>query len=353
MGYTRIDGRSTEPQRLSLRNVLLHTGLFAATFATCLMAGSQWMMQDPSVVENWTYGLTYAILILTFLAAHEFGHYVAARIHGVDATLPYFIPIPPELMPFGTFGAVIRTRSPILSRKVLFDIGVAGPIAGFVVCLIILGIGMIMNPGPDLIMQVHPERLSMAENTGAGLTFGDSLFFLLLRGITDTHVYWPPMNEIYHYPFLCVGWFGLFVTALNMLPFGQLDGGHVLYALIGTKQARVARVLWWVMFVFVLLSLFGWMHELLTAQDYADAWIMWLQVNVDPSLGQAIAAAPWLFEIGSIWAFWLILVRFVVRIDHPPVADDEEIGRGRRVLGWTAIVILILSFPPQGIFIAP
>jgi Zn-dependent protease len=352
VGYTRIDGsESVEPPRRSVRTAAVHLGLFAATFVTCTMAGAQWMMQDPSAIENWSHGLTYAFLILAFLAAHEFGHYVAARIHGVDATLPYFIPIPPALMPFGTFGALIRTRTPITSRTVLFDIGVAGPLAGFVVCLVILGIGIVLDPGPSVIMAVHPDRTSMAENTGLGLTFGDSLLFALLRWSTEGSVFWPPMNEIYHYPFLCVGWFGLFVTALNMLPFGQLDGGHVLHALIGRGQARVARTLWWVMFVFVILAMFSWMHDLLSAQDYAEPWIMWLQVHVDPSLRTAIDAAPWLFQIGSIWAFWLILVRFVVRIEHPPVSDETPLDPVRRAIGWTSIVILILCFPPQGIFV--
>ncbi len=348
MGYTRLDGTAateTKPQRGPLRHILL----FVASFVTCTMAGTQWMMQDPYAIENWTYGLTYAALILSFLAAHEFGHYIAARIHGVDATLPFFIPIPPALMPFGTFGAVIRTRTPIASRTVLFDIGVSGPLAGFVVCLVILAIGMVVNPGPELIATLHPN--GAGAEPGAVLTFGDSLFFWLLRSATGSTVYWPPMTEIYHYPFFCVGWFGLFVTALNMLPFGQLDGGHVLYALVGRKQHTVGRALWWVMFLLVILSMIGWIHELLSTEYFEDAWIVWLQRNVEPSLTQAISAAPWLFQIGGLWAFWMILIRFFIRIDHPPVALEEPLSPTRKIVGWVAIAILIFSFAPQAIYI--
>jgi len=316
-----------------------------------MMAGAQWIMKDPMMVENWHYGLTYAILIMTFLASHEFGHYFAARYHGVDATLPYFIPIPATIMPFGTFGALMRTKSVLASRNILFDIGVSGPIAGFVVCIAILLIGCLTLPGPEYLYAIHPEQAVTGVVPTSGMTFGDSFLFALFRWGFSFSGHFPPMNEIYHYPFLCVGWFGLFVTALNLLPFGQLDGGHVLYALIGNRQHTVARALWWILFVFAILSMLNIVHELL-ADSYADQWIVWMQSFVDPTLGKAISSYPWLFQVGELWIFWMILIRFVIKIDHPVLPDEVPLTRARMIVGWCALVILVLSFTPRAIFIA-
>lgn len=353
MGYTRIDGEPTPAtSRIGLRQILTHTALFVATFITCMMAGAQWMMKDPFVIENWMFGLTYATLVMTFLASHEFGHYIAARAHGVDASLPYFIPVPSTIMLFGTFGAVIRTKSPIKSKNVLFDIGVSGPLAGFVVCVAILLIGIITLPGPEFLYEMHPNYATIDRIPEAGMTFGDTILFALLREAFSGSVTLPPMNEIYHYPFLCVGWFGLFVTALNMLPFGQLDGGHVLYALLGDRQRTVARALWWVLFAFAILAMLNIVHVLL-AESYAEPWIMWMQTSIDPTLGRAISAAPWLFQMGELWIFWMLLVRFIIKIDHPPLQGTEPLSKGRRIIGWVAIAILVLSFSPRAIYIVP
>ena len=337
---------------IGLRQIIIHTGLFVATFVTCMMAGAQWLMKDPFVIENWTFGLTYASLVMLFLASHEFGHYFAARWHGVDASLPYFIPVPSTFMPFGTFGAVIRTKSPLQTRNVLFDIGVSGPLAGFVVCLGILIVGIVTLPGPEFLYAIHPNYATMSEIPANGMTFGDTILFSGLRWAFSGWVTLPPMNEIYHYPFLCVGWFGLFVTALNMLPFGQLDGGHVLYALLGKKQNTIARGLWWVLFFFAILSMLNLVH-LLLADTYADTWIIWIQSALDPHLGRAIEAAPWLFQMGELWIFWMIIVRFVIKIDHPEILDTTELSSGRRIVGWIAIAILVISFSPRAIYIIP
>ena len=317
-----------------------------------MMAGAQWAMLDPFQVEHWSSGLTYAILLMTFLSAHEFGHYIAARIHGVDATLPFFIPVPSSLMPFGTFGALIKTRSRIASRKVLFDIGVAGPLAGFAVCVLILVVGVVTLPGVESLYAIHPEYRATGIVPTSGMTFGDNLLFMIGRAVLGSSVWIPPMNEIYHYPFLCVGWFGLFVTALNMLPFGQLDGGHVLYALIGRRQWKVARALWWTLFVFALLWMMNVIHQLLLAPS-PDAWVIWLQTNIDPLLSTAIDRAPLLFELGEVWVFWLIMVRLFIKTDHPELTDPEPLDPARTVIGWVSIAILILCLSPRAIFIAP
>ncbi|NQW30322.1 MAG: site-2 protease family protein [Ignavibacteria bacterium] len=310
-------------------------------------------MKDVTEVTQWHYGFTYAALLLGFLTAHEFGHYFAARYHGVDATLPYFIPMPIfSLNPFGTFGAVIKTRSQILSRKVLFDIAVSGPVAGFIACLIILTIGFATLPPFEYILTIHPEY-AYTNVPLAGMYFGDTILFSVFKDIfSGSAPYIPPMNEVYHYPFLCVGWFGLVVTTLNMLPFGQLDGGHVLYALIGKKQHVVATVLWRVIVVLFFCALISIMHDLLQIPS-ANGAVMWLQLNIDPTLSGMINAAPWLFKYFTGWIPFAILVRFIIGIKHPVIQDPEPLSRGRMFIGWASLAILILCFAPRFIYFVP
>ena len=176
--------------------VWLHLLLFIATSLTAVMAGSYWSNHDPMDLGNWKFGLTYAILILTFISSHEFGHYFAARIHKVDATLPFYIPAPFQLMPFGTFGAVIKTRSAIPSRKALFDIGVAGPLAGFIISLAFLIIGLATLPPKEFIYNIHPEyMIYFGDIPGHGMHFGDTALFTLLASVFKNPDVWlPPMK---------------------------------------------------------------------------------------------------------------------------------------------------------------
>lgn len=357
MGYQRFDPsapvtlitRWTPP---TVREVLVHVLLVLATFTTCAMAGAQWVGVNPLEISNWGAGLSYAFLTMTFLLAHEYGHYFAAYRHRLPSSLPYVIPVPPTIMPFGTFGAVIRTRTPMMSKEQLFDVGVAGPIAGFVVCLLILLVGFATLPGAEYLYAIHPEIL-VNGFSNTGLTFGDTLLFAAFRWAFEGHTFVPPMNEIYHYPFLCVGWFGMFVTALNLLPFGQLDGGHVLYALIGKKQHTVGRILWWTMFALALLWLLSVVHDLFTV-DFNPAsyspWVLWLRNSIDPTLSNMISQAPWLFSLGEVWTFWLIMVRLFIKIEHPVIQDDTPLSRGRIIIGWIAVAIFVLSIAPKSIF---
>ena len=269
MGYTRLN--DVEEQYVPTnqkaykpkQRYTLHITLFILTFISTIIAGVSWNGKNFTDVSTWDSGLTYAALIMLFISAHEFGHYFAARYHGVDATLPFYIPMPaPFLMPFGTMGAVIRTRSPIKNRKVLFDIGVSGPLAGFVVSLAVLVYGFLSLPGKEYLYDIHPEYLSLfgGDIPHFGLTFGDTLLYSFLANVfANPYGFLPPMNEIYHYPFLCVGWFGLFVTSLNLLPVGQLDGGHITYAMFGKKQGIVSRI---VVAVMVAIGLFAVLGEL-------------------------------------------------------------------------------------------
>lgn len=355
MGYTRLTSAElTLPYRPTTQRYVLHLTLFILTFFSVLMAGTAWAGRDFTRVENWGAGLSYALLLLLFISAHEFGHYFAARYHRVSVTLPYYIPMPlPWLMPFGTLGALIRTRTPIRSRKALFDIGVAGPLAGFVACLVILVVGFLTLPGKEYLYDVHPEYRTMPDIPRYGLTFGDTLLFALLRELlVPQGAFVPPMNEVYHYPFLCVGWFGLFVTALNLLPIGQLDGGHVLYAMIGERQHAVAR---WIVIAMFLVGVGPLLDSirLLLQIDHPDPFIAFLRSTLLPPLDWLATTVPWALGGWSGWLMWAILARFLFGIAHPPLDDPTPLDRKRSVLGIFAMVIFVCSIAPAGIYDVP
>jgi len=345
VGYTPISqGRPTpRPTRL-----WVHILLFVLTFASTMLAGAAWMGKDPNELTNGMYGITYALLLMSFLTAHEFGHYIAARVHGIDTSLPYFLPMP--YIPFGTFGAFIRIRQQIPSRRVLFDIGVAGPLAGMVVCLLILGIGFLTLPNVDYLYSIHPEYMQTGTVAVSGMYFGDSLLFMAMRSLlVPAGAFMPPMNEIYHYPVLCVGWFGLFVTALNLLPLGQLDGGHVLYGLVGRAQHTVARIIWWAMFLLGMLSLAGTIRVMYDAPS-PTPFVIWIQHTIFPGIDVLMHRMPVLFTIGEGWLLWALVIRFLVRIPHPPVPDETALDPRRKVIGWFAMLLLVLCLPPHTIY---
>jgi membrane-associated protease RseP (regulator of RpoE activity) len=253
------------------------------------------------------------------LASHEFGHYIAARIHQVQSTLPFFIPFPSFLgvFPFGTLGAVIRLRSAIPSRKVIFDIGAAGPLAGFVVSVIILAVGFITLPSKTYLYTIHPEYAQMSSIPTEGLTFGRTLLFSAMSVLfAPPGAFVPPMNEIYHYPFLCVGWFGMFVTAMNLIPVGQLDGGHISYAMFGNVYHRIAQV------SLVVLVIFGSLGFLpLFGIPFEHGWTGWL-----------------------FWAIMLIAFMRALKLNRPPVEDDTPLDGTRLTIGWICVLVFFVSF---------
>ena len=304
----------------AIRTYLTHGILFVLTFFTTTLAGVQWLIKDPLDFSNFHLGLPYSVSILAFLSAHEFGHFFAARYHGVRTTLPYYIPFPPFLINFfGTMGAVIRIRSPLSSKRALFDIGVAGPLAGLVVIVIILCYGLLTLPNIEYLYSIHPDYRLLDRLPQSGLTFGNSLLFWGLTNLLSGPVAVPPMNEVYHYPYLCVGWFGLFVTALNLIPVGQLDGGHVLYAIIGKRQGLIARGFF---FVLIGIGIAGFL----------------------PFISNRM-------QTGSLgWLIWSAILFFIIKIDHPVVDDPSDIGLGRKILGWITFVIFLITFPPIPFF---
>lgn len=328
--------------------------LFVLTFLTCTIAGAQWSYKNYLEITNWQYGLTYAILILSFLSAHEFGHYFAARYHNVKTTLPYYIPFPvPITLNFGTFGAIIRIKQPIPSRKALFDIGITGPIAGFIVSTIFLIIGLIFLPSKADILAIHPEYI--LQNGGnipnTGLHFGNTLMYSLLSNlIVPAGKFIPPMNEIYHFPFLNVGWFGLFVTSMNLLPIGQFDGGHIFYSMFGTKiHYRIALITMWVM---IVLGAIGSVNEvyMFFHQDFNSTIMISMQSFIFNLLGPIYSKFPILQEFWSGWLLWALIAKFLVKLKHPPAQIEEPIDKKRMLLGWFAIFMLISSFSHNALF---
>jgi membrane-associated protease RseP (regulator of RpoE activity) len=315
---------------LNRSSPFLHAGLFLLTFLTTTLAGVQWLNKDPLELSNFPFGLPYSLLLLLMLSAHEFGHYVAARLHGVDATLPYYLPFPSFLFGiglFGTFGAVIRVRSAIPSRKALFDIGASGPIAGFVVTLIILIIGLRTLPPIDYLYGIHPEYAKLAAIPQEGLTFGHTLLYdFLVKVCVPAGTFVPPMNEIYHYPFLCVGWFGMFVTAMNLLPIGQLDGGHITFAMFGDLSHRIGQA---TLILLVVLGTLGFLP--LVGIPFSYGWTGWL-----------------------FWA--IILVIFLRRslLARPMPKDASCLSLSRFAIGWACGFVFIASFIPAALsFVNP
>jgi Zn-dependent protease len=298
----------------SIRTYLVHALLFALTFCTTTVAGVQWLNKNPFELTNFWSGATYATLILVMLASHEFGHYFAAHYHGVKATLPFFIPFPSY---FGTMGAVIRLRSAIPSRKVMFDVGSAGPIAGFIVSIAILVFGFVTLPPKEYLYSIHPEYAQFTSVPTGGLTFGSTLLFSFLsHAFSPSGAFVPPMNEIYHYPFLCVGWFGTFVTAMNLIPVGQLDGGHITYSMFGERHHLIARVS---LVMLVIAGVAGFLPL----------------VGIESSFGWT----GWLF-----WALILILSLRVFKLNRPPIEDDTPLDATRLTVGWLCIGIFVSSF---------
>jgi membrane-associated protease RseP (regulator of RpoE activity) len=241
------------------------------------------LLGDPRVVRL---SLVYAFVLMAILLAHEMGHYLTCRKYGLSATLPFFIPAPSLI---GTLGAFIKIRSPITRKRRLFDIGAAGPLAGFAVALPAVVIGLALSK----IVPVSPS-----EET---IIFGEPLLFKF-AGLFLFKGFVPGMSVSFH-PVAFAGWVGVLVTSLNLLPLGQLDGGHIVYAIFGSKARTITRI--------ALIALL------------AMGLIFW---------------AGWL-----IWFFLLL----IMGLKHPPVWDEgSPLGLKRTILAVVIAVIFVLSFIP-------
>lgn len=299
---------------------LLHGALFALTVVCALGAGAvlagAWTPAEPPGLTGVVVGVlrffeqvggtgwrdlaagwSFAVPLLGILLVHELGHYFAARRYDIDASPPYFLPVPPNLSPIGSLGAYIRLRSPVLDRRQLLDVGAAGPLAGFVVTLLVLSWGFATSSAGE--PGLGPARVFVML-AGEQIGLGDSLVIAGFR-----HLFLPGAASVQLSLPAFAGWVGAFVTGLNLLPLSQLDGGHVLYGLLGRRQAAIG---------------FATLLVLLALAQLSWNWYVWVAVA--------------LFVGGGGWA-------------HPSVlAPARPVPPGRRWVGWLSVAVFLVTFVP-------
>ncbi len=261
----------------------LNLFLFITTLCTTTLFAPS---SGETIGEALINGLPYSLTLMTILSIHEFGHYFAALKSGVSATLPYFIPFPSLI---GTMGAVIKTKSPIPHRRALFYIGIMGPLPGFFASLIAVIAGVSMS-------EVIPVPLT----GGLIIQLGNSILFSLIVYIFHGSI--PGGHDLFLHPVAWAGWIGFFITSLNLMPIGQLDGGHVLYSLIGRKQTYA-----------------GWL---------------------------ALAVLVALTFIWPGWGLWVVITLLILMVAHPPVREISPLSFKEKTAGWFCMAVFILTFIP-------
>jgi membrane-associated protease RseP (regulator of RpoE activity) len=284
--------------------VWVHVLLFLATLLTTTLVGAghyaSWLadFREAPVQFGWPIlvrGLWYSLTILAILGAHEFGHYFACVHYRVNASLPFFLPLPPFFLT-GTLGAFIRIRQPIRTKRMLFDIGIAGPLAGFVVAIPALFLGLALS-----------HVVALPKSAEGMLSLGEPLAFK-----AATWMVWGTIKDGYSlnmHPVAFAAWFGLLATALNLFPIGQLDGGHISYAVLGRQSTKVTFTAIGVAVVLTFFSL---------------SWLVWT-----------------VLMIGMLYAFGA---------NHPRTMDEDvRIDRVRLALAFVALAVFILSFTPSPI----
>ncbi|MCO8242941.1 site-2 protease family protein [Haladaptatus sp. AB643] len=294
------------PDGIPWKNVVL----FVATVLSTLIAGASWYHVHPfsqpvkAVLTAWP----FAFAVMGVLGTHELGHYVMSRYHGVDATLPYFIPMPTLI---GTMGAVIRMKGQMPDREALFDIGVSGPLAGLVATVIVTAVGLTLDP------VTVPQSVMNSANL-VEIQFG---YPPLLKGIAwvmgQPLTFDNPAKSVN--PVVIGGWVGMFVTFLNLIPVGQLDGGHIVRAMIGERQESIAAL--------VPAVLFGLAAYVFYVLDVSNATVLWV-----------------------IWGF---LSMFFAYVGPATPIDDGDLDTRRKILGLLTFVLGILCFTPTPIKIIP
>lgn len=307
--------RPQEPQAFVLR-YRLQLGLFATTALSVFWTGAQYGVSDPRALDTgwlahlWS-GWPFALPLLTILLFHEFGHWFAARYHRVPASLPYFIPLPLVGL-FGTLGAVIAMPDRIRSRNALMDIGAAGPLAGLLVAIPVLMIGLSLSevaPPPEHYIQE-----------------GQSLLYVLLKRLVVGPI--PEGHDVTLHPTAMAGWTGLFLTMVNLMPWGQLDGGHIAFALFGAKQHRFARVVRWLLLAMFLFNL------------------CWFVLPIQ--LGTSTMPFSLALSNSSPWLVWYVITGVLGRAfgaEHPPF-EAGELTRGRVITGVLCALLFFALLTP-------
>jgi membrane-associated protease RseP (regulator of RpoE activity) len=281
------------PNKKEKEKVWVNLVLFIATFFTTMICGALMfgvdLVNEPSQLFK---GLPFTLALMAILGSHEMAHYIMARYHGMEATLPYFIPFPAFI---GTMGAVIRYKGPVPSRKALFDVGVAGPLVGLLVSVVVTFIGFNLEmpafkPLPYSVMFTSTPPLGMPP------------LFILIQNLVGA-------TEGALHPVAFAGWVGMFVTLLNLLPAGQLDGGHILRAMLGKKAERVSYIMPRILFILGLYVIY------------------------------------WLKEDGFIWIFWALLLWALAAAGHPsPLQDKIELDKKRILIGIIMFILGLLCF---------
>jgi membrane-associated protease RseP (regulator of RpoE activity) len=305
-----------QPPRPRGRFPAANVVLFLATVVTTLWAGYEQsdLREHAHTLSNVVRGgLPFAATLVAILFTHEMGHYVLALRHGVKTTLPYFIPVP---FGAGTLGAVIRMRSAIPSRRAVLDIGAAGPLAGLAVAVPLYLVGLALSEVHAIPEAPSPMSMSLVSIvrtlvSGEPLVrdaatmpqfFGESLLTWAGRWLVIGRL--EPGTDVFLHPVAVAAWIGLFVTTLNLVPLGQLDGGHVLYALFGRRRALVAARI-----ISAMLLLAG-------------VFVSWN------------------------WLLWWFLTRVVVGLGHPPALVEEPLDPGRRAVAWASLALFVATFVP-------
>jgi membrane-associated protease RseP (regulator of RpoE activity) len=359
------------PIPLAWRNNAL---LFLATVASAFFTRFEIVHAGPGDAA------AYTAALMAILLAHEFGHFIAARIHRVDASLPYFIPLP-YVSPFGTLGAIIRMRSPIPTRRALLDIGAAGPLAGLALAIPLYAWGY-----------AHSQIVRIGDVDG-GVTLGSSLLMRLLERLFGPAL--PEGTDMFLSPVAFAGWVGMFVTMINLVPLGQLDAGHVAYALFGPRQNVIARWVHRSMLIFFFVSLGSFVARDVRAGmglwhfgRHVDNSLFWLMLFEGFALLGALSAGPrsapdglgvttrafamlGLALIAGVlrdrtaalpWAGWCaglgVLVAMEIRsgalspsstlLDHPPTGP-EPLRSGRVAVAVLTLAFFVLLFMPTPI----
>lgn len=386
--------------------------LFVLTLLSTTAAGAEWIyghlliFGDLSWSQFWD-GLQYSIPFLLILTCHEFGHYLTARYHKIDVTLPSYLPLWlfGFIPTFGTLGAFIRIKEAIESRTKYFDVGVAGPIAGFVVALAVIWYGFTHLPDPEYIYEIHPEYEAFGEDfsvlyeidtvlykkdfnpdrinyaalpdsvvksseLGFSIALGPNLLFYLMEEyVVEDKSRIPHPNEMIHYPLLLVGFLSLIFTAINLLPIGQLDGGHVVFSVFGERRSRQISAVLYTAFVFysglgiiTLDSMEGTIggepfNFLMKLVLYLYFLYLCFTSMIESRknrlmLACIVMAVQYVFNAlfhveGYLgWMLFALIIGRFLGVYHPPVADNRPLTKGRIAVAILSLIIFILSFSP-------
>jgi len=376
------------------KKVVTQISLFVLTFITTTIAGAEWMFgkwlffgEETLSIEELKAALQYSIPFLLILTVHEFGHYFAAQYHKIKVTLPSYIPLWLGFIgfpSFGTMGAFIRIKDIILSRRHYFDVGVAGPLAGFVIAIGVIWYGFTHLPEPEYIFKIHPEYqqygLDYADHVyqdqkGVSILFGDNILYWFFKEyVVEDKSQLPHPNEMIHYPFLLAGYLALFFTALNLLPIGQLDGGHVIFGMFGEKTSRILNQIFFISFIFY--AGLGWVYpEMLTNSSTQNVlgfiamvgiYLYFLYLSLRSMIedkrnrlfvATIIFAVQYLitsltdFQGYGGWLLFAFLVGRVLGVYHPKVVDNRPLDTKRMIIGVIAIIVFIISFSPRPLII--